>query len=702
MSLLVEAMHKGGPFMVLLLLLVMLAPWPALLGAALLGARRWAPAALFWLVPLALVAAGASGRIHGQVMAAQALEHASVDVRSTLLHAGLGVAAITEWVGWAAAALSLGLTAPLMGLGLLIGSGPAAHWRPGPAILSLLACAVGAVLAVTAALLQPSLAPFGPELWVLPALLLLGGLALGLGSVRGNAQPQRAARLAAGRSAVAAVATGSLVCAALAGSLQSWSRCHEAVAMAAHDQRVALLVHGLAGQWAWLLPSALALLAVGLAGLFACGRGLRLLVRGRALLGTLLLGVGLLAAGALAGGARVQAWAMAGQSAEAHLDEQLEGVGALPRALPFGEDQLVGLPLAGFERSVARIGSGWRPGGPAEGVPAPWSLPMDDSTPQPLLLVASADTPARVLTQTRWHEDEHQPASLLVAVAHGEPPQWILGDAWLRSTTVGTVRLDHIPAEAWSGFRQGEGAVGGEIGALLDDRDPDLLPWEELLVVELGETLSLQSLERRLEGVRVPADGLAELYGGAVPGRVDLLLVPGADSDLQGLVSACLGMERGLGAGLEPWDRPAARCLVSAAPPEAFMAEVVRAQGGSQGVDGGQPDPGAGGVTGSGPAVMGSLDRDVIQRVIRRHLAQVRGCYERGLLAGPDLAGRAVVRFTVAADGRVVAASLDSSTLGDPTVEDCILGVFRRLLFPEPAGGGIVIVSYPLVFQSSG
>ena len=58
-----------------------------------------------------------------------------------------------------------------------------------------------------------------------------------------------------------------------------------------------------------------------------------------------------------------------------------------------------------------------------------------------------------------------------------------------------------------------------------------------------------------------------------------------------------------------------------------------------------------------------------------------------------------VIKFTIAADGTVSGASVKSSTLGNETVERCITARFDRMEFSPPAGGGIVIVSYPFLFS---
>jgi len=54
----------------------------------------------------------------------------------------------------------------------------------------------------------------------------------------------------------------------------------------------------------------------------------------------------------------------------------------------------------------------------------------------------------------------------------------------------------------------------------------------------------------------------------------------------------------------------------------------------------------------------------------------------------------------VAKDGTVASATTKSSTMNDSAVESCVAGRFLRMQFPEPRGGGIVIVSYPLSFST--
>jgi hypothetical protein len=108
---------------------------------------------------------------------------------------------------------------------------------------------------------------------------------------------------------------------------------------------------------------------------------------------------------------------------------------------------------------------------------------------------------------------------------------------------------------------------------------------------------------------------------------------------------------------------------------------------------------GAIGAVGGDPIIMGSLDRSLIDEVIKRHMNQIRYCYQRELNKTPQLAGKVVIKFVIGKDGSVASAVVKSSTLRSAIVEECVVGRFLRMQFPSSPGGGIVIVSYPFQFS---
>ena len=101
-------------------------------------------------------------------------------------------------------------------------------------------------------------------------------------------------------------------------------------------------------------------------------------------------------------------------------------------------------------------------------------------------------------------------------------------------------------------------------------------------------------------------------------------------------------------------------------------------------------------------SVTGRLDKEIIRREVRRHMNEVRYCYNEGLTRRPALEGRLVVHFTIAPTGRVIVAVPQSSTLGMPSVDECVATAVRRWQFPQPSGGGLAIVSYPFQFSRAG
>jgi TonB family protein len=100
--------------------------------------------------------------------------------------------------------------------------------------------------------------------------------------------------------------------------------------------------------------------------------------------------------------------------------------------------------------------------------------------------------------------------------------------------------------------------------------------------------------------------------------------------------------------------------------------------------------------------VVGGLDREQIDKVIRRHLNEIKFCYEQELKKQPDLGGKVAVMFTIDPTGAVSDSNVADSSLGNANTENCMLARIRRWKFPEPRGGGVVSVTYPWVFSATG
>jgi ribosome-binding factor A len=101
-------------------------------------------------------------------------------------------------------------------------------------------------------------------------------------------------------------------------------------------------------------------------------------------------------------------------------------------------------------------------------------------------------------------------------------------------------------------------------------------------------------------------------------------------------------------------------------------------------------------------SVRGTLDKEIIRRIVRQHMNEVKFCYDQELVRRPTLAGRISVQFAISPVGHVLTSVMQSTTMDDARVENCVVNAVRRWDFPKPVGGGLVIVLYPFSFSSAG
>ena len=94
------------------------------------------------------------------------------------------------------------------------------------------------------------------------------------------------------------------------------------------------------------------------------------------------------------------------------------------------------------------------------------------------------------------------------------------------------------------------------------------------------------------------------------------------------------------------------------------------------------------------PRLSGALSATAIRETVRSALDAFRSCVEGAALSDPPR--RAVLRFTIGADGAVVRADTvgpeDAGELGR-----CFVAVAETLTFPPP--GDLVVVSYPFLIR---
>lgn len=102
------------------------------------------------------------------------------------------------------------------------------------------------------------------------------------------------------------------------------------------------------------------------------------------------------------------------------------------------------------------------------------------------------------------------------------------------------------------------------------------------------------------------------------------------------------------------------------------------------------------------PVVLGSLDPEIIRRIVREHSGQIKYCYEKELIRTPGIYGKIVMKWVINGDGKVTASQVAETQMKNANVEQCLATKIRTWVFPKPKGGGIVVVNYPFVFKQGG
>jgi hypothetical protein len=96
-------------------------------------------------------------------------------------------------------------------------------------------------------------------------------------------------------------------------------------------------------------------------------------------------------------------------------------------------------------------------------------------------------------------------------------------------------------------------------------------------------------------------------------------------------------------------------------------------------------------------SVKGQLSKELIDKEVRRHTAQIKYCYEKQLTRFPTLSGKVTLSWIIAMDGSVKSAKIQSSSLGNSDAESCLVRSLEKWVFPKPQGG-VVQVAYPFSF----
>lgn len=201
-----------------------------------------------------------------------------------------------------------------------------------------------------------------------------------------------------------------------------------------------------------------------------------------------------------------------------------------------------------------------------------------------------------------------------------------------------------------------------------------------------------------------------ELFRGSGGSAATLFNSPGRSRELQhaiGSVSAAVGSPAGIG-GLVT--KPGSGTPGSTGDRTIGLDGVLTPGRGGGNADYGQQAGALSGKVSVDPAIApvelkvneGSLDRELVRRVIQDHKGQIRACFESLLNQHPELGGKVQTQFTIGPEGRVLESKVTQSSTGSQELDRCVASRVRLWQFPRPKGGGIVVVSYPFLFQQAG
>jgi hypothetical protein len=103
--------------------------------------------------------------------------------------------------------------------------------------------------------------------------------------------------------------------------------------------------------------------------------------------------------------------------------------------------------------------------------------------------------------------------------------------------------------------------------------------------------------------------------------------------------------------------------------------------------------------------VFGSFDKEYIREVVREDLVPLaQECYNDALHRVPDLGGTMTLEFAIMGD-ETVGGVVDHVELGEGTtivdleMSECIRESMLSVAFDPPEGGGVVEVTYPIIFE---
>jgi outer membrane biosynthesis protein TonB len=107
------------------------------------------------------------------------------------------------------------------------------------------------------------------------------------------------------------------------------------------------------------------------------------------------------------------------------------------------------------------------------------------------------------------------------------------------------------------------------------------------------------------------------------------------------------------------------------------------------------------GFTAAKTVVLGSMDPELLRKILREYIPQFRYCYQSELARNSSLSGTIDLNFTINPQGKVIKSNAVAKNGSFSTKGlSCIDNVLKMIPFPSPKGAGVVEVRQPLNFSS--
>ena len=100
------------------------------------------------------------------------------------------------------------------------------------------------------------------------------------------------------------------------------------------------------------------------------------------------------------------------------------------------------------------------------------------------------------------------------------------------------------------------------------------------------------------------------------------------------------------------------------------------------------------------PEIDGTLNRDAISKTVAQGEGALRFCYEEALIRKSKISGRIVLVLNISPLGELETVEVESSSVDDKSLENCVIKKVKRWHFPKPEGGRAKI-KYPFVFYTT-